>query len=222
MSRIFALALVTMLAVPAAAQTPGFVQVDGRAMLPIGEWADNFSFPDESQFGAGPAGRVSFGMAPKNSRFFTVGLEAGYTHVGTSAWEEFTASRSSRVDASARMWSLMAGGTVSLPGRGRSTFGAELHGALGVLVPSGEERFQGRSYEYDFLQTTIAGRLGARGVWKLGEFDLWLGADFLVAPGAVRHTEPLASANAPLARSLERRTLTALEPGAGLRYWFSL
>jgi hypothetical protein len=51
---------------------------------------------------------------------------------------------------------------------------------------------------------------------------VWAGTDFLVAPGAVRYTEPLASAGAPLRRSLERRTLTALEPGLGLRYWFAL
>ena len=75
---------------------------------------------------------------------------------------------------------------------------------------------------YDFLRTTIAGRVGARGTWRLGELDLWAGLDLLVAPGAVQHTEALPSADAPLVRSLERRSITALEPGVGLRYWFGL
>jgi hypothetical protein len=220
--RLAAAALALLLALPAAA-TPGFVQVDGKALLPLGEWSDNFSFPDQSQFSAAPAGRVTLGWAPRDSRYFTVGFEAAYSQLGTSEWEAFTARRTSRVDADARMWSLMAGGTVTLPGRGRSTFAAELHGALGVLLPSGEERFAGSTYSYDFLKPTIAGRLGARGVWRFDpSWDFWAGADLLVAPGAVQHTEALASAGAPLRRSLERRTLTTLEPGLGLRYWFAL
>lgn len=222
MLRAAAAALVLLLAFPVAA-TPGFVQIDGTALLPLGDWSDNFSYPDQTQFSPAPAGRVTFGFAPADSRFFTLGLEAAYGRLGTGEWERFAARRAGRVDADARMWSVMAGGTVSLPGRGRTPFGAELHGALGVLVPSGEERFAGATHDYGFLRPTIAGRVGARGVWRFDRsWDLWAGADLLVAPGAVRHTDPLASAGAPLRRSLERRTLTTLEPGLGLRYWFAL
>lgn len=211
-----------LLALPAAA-APGFVQVDGNAMLPMGEWSNNFSVPDQSQFSAAPAARVSAGWAPRSSRYFTVGFEAAYSRIGTGAWESFTARRTSRVDADARMWSLMAGGTVTVPGRARGPFALELHGALGVLVPSGEETYAGTRVDYDFLKPTIAGRVGTRGVWRFDpSWDVWAGADLLVAPGAVRPTEPLASAGGPLRRSLERRSLTALEPGLGLRYWFSL
>lgn len=228
MFRPAAVALALLIAVPAAAapaaakDAPAFVQLDGRVMFPLGDWSDNFSWPEQTQFSPGPAGLFGFGWAPLASRYFTVGLEAGYTQVGTSEWEEFTASRGSRVDAAARMWSVMAGGSVSLPGRGSGAFAAELRGALGVLVPSGEERFRGAVVDYDFLRTTIAGRVGGRFVWRLDPFDLWAGADLLVAPGAVQHQKALPSADAPLVRSLERRSIVALEPGFGLRYWFGL
>lgn len=222
MLRLLVAAAVLLLALPAVAD-PGFVQFDGNAMWPIGEWRSNASFPKQSQFSLAPAGRLTVGWAPRESRYFTVGFEAAYSQLGTYEWESFTARRNEAVDADARMWSLMAGGTLSMPGRGRTPLGFELHGALGVLVPSGEEKYAGNTFAYDFLKTTIAGRVGARAVWRFEpKWDLWAGADFLVAPGAVRYTEPLASAGAPLKRTLERRTLTALEPGLGLRYWFSL
>lgn len=220
MVRGVALALVLLLAPPAAAQAPFFVQVDGRAALPIGDWADHLSFPDQSHFSPGPGGNLAVGWAPGGTRYFTVGVEGGYTLLGTHEWERFAARRVGRVDASARMWSAMAAGTVSLPGRGRGPIAAELHGALGLLVPSGEERFRGRTTDYDFLRPTLGARLGGRAVWRFEALDFWLGCDVLVAPGAVQPTEPLPSAERPIARNPVRRTLAAVEPGMGLRWWF--
>lgn len=222
------LAFLLTLALPlSAAAAPDeaqavFFQVDGGAALPLGQWADNFSFPEQRQFGVGPGARFAFGWAPGGSPLFTAGIEGGWVRLGTSDWERFTARQTSRADAEAWLWSLMVAGTVDLPRRGSGPFAAELHGALGLLLPRGEERWQGRRVEYDFLHPTLAGRVGLRGAWRHERWDLWIGADLLVAPGAVRHEEPLPSAGGPLVRSLERRTLTALEPGLGLRCWFSL
>ena len=222
MARRFVIALVLLAAAPGAAQTPAFVQVEGRAALPFGDWANNLSHPEQTQFSAGPLAQVALGFAPGNTRYFTVGVEGAYARLGTHEWEAFTARRTSRVHANARMWSVMAAGTVTLPGRGRSDLAMELHGALGLLVPTGEERFENETTEYDFLRTTLGARLGARAVWRFSEVDLWLGLGVLVAPGAVRPTDPLPSAGAPLAPTAVRRTLATFEPGVGLRYWFGL
>lgn len=223
MSRRLAAALASLVILAigkeAEAQT-AFVSLEGGPLLPFGDWADNLSHPDQTQFGVGPGGKLALGWAPRDTRYFTVGLEVAHGQPGTHAWESFTARTSSRAQAGARLWTVMAGGTVSLPGRGWSQMAAELHGALGVLVPSGEEQWRGTTTDYDFLRSTVAARVGSRAVWRLEEFDVWLGLDVLVAPGALRPTEPLPSAEAPIARNPVRRTLAVIEPGFGLRYWF--
>lgn len=232
-ARLAAALVPLALALPAAAQIPKaqhlqppgdyFVQLDGTVGVPIGDWSNNVSFPKTSQFLPGPGGRATIGFAPLSSRYFTVGLEAGYLHLDTSDWESFASRRGFSMDSGARMWSAAAGGTLSMPGRGRTPFAFELHGALGVLVPSGEDRIAGRTYDYEFLRSTLAGWIGARGVYRLsGSFDLWAGAEMLVAPGAVQHTAdtPVLTEGGP--RHQQRRTVTALEPGLGLRYWFGL
>jgi hypothetical protein len=163
------------------------------------------------------------GLSPRRSRFFTVGLEAGYVELGTYDWESSTAQRGLRVEAEARLFTLSAVGTLRMPGRGGGPLALEFLGALGVAVPSGEERLEGRSYDYEFLRTTLLGRIGARGVWAFHDsWDLWLGAQFAVAPGAVRHTRAQPSWGEERVGNRERRSLTAVEPGLGVRYWFSL
>lgn len=213
-------------AATAATPSPGiatFVEIDGGIGVPLGGWADHPGFPGATRFGLGSGGRVSLGWAPNRSPWFTTGLEVGFLQLGTSEYETFARGRGVPVAASARWWSVAAGGTVHLPGRGKSPFGLELHGALGVLAPSGEDRLGGRSYDYDFLQTTLAGWLGARGTWRLSSmFEVWSGLEMLVAPGAVRNRSDSPYLGEGKAGDGRKKTAVSLEPRLGLRTWFDL
>lgn len=213
-------------AVAAAHPSPGiplFLELDGGLGIPIGGWADLPAFSDESRFGLGSGGRVSLGWAPNRSPWFTTGLEVGFHQLGTADYETFARRKGVPLRASARWWSVAAGGTVHLPGRGRSTFGLEFHGALGVLAPSGEDRLEGRRYEYEFLQTTLAGWLGARGTARLSSsFEAWTGLEMVVAPGAVRYRSGASYLGDGKKGDGRSRTATSLEPRIGLRTWFDL
>lgn len=208
---------------PPGAGLPVFVQLDGNIGLPLGGWAEHAAFPDATQFGLGSGGRLTLGWAPSNSPYFTAGVEVGFSQLGTSAYERFARGKGVPLAASARRWSAAAGGTVHLPGRGRSTFGLELHGALGLLVPSGEDRLAGKEYDYEFLQTTMAGWLGARGSLRISSsFDVWAGLDLMVAPGAVRYRVGPPLLGDGKKGDGQSRTATSLEPGVGIRTWFDL
>lgn len=200
-----------------------FLEVDGGPGFPLGSWTDHPGYPETSRFGPGGGGRLSLGWAPNRSPWFTAGLEVGFQQLGTSDYERFARGRGVPLAASARWWSVAAGGTVHLPGRGRSPFGVELHGALGVLAPSGEDRLQGRSFDYEFLQTTLAGWLGARGAYRLSSmFEVWSGVELMVAPGAIRNRSDSPYLGDQRAGDGRSRTAVSLEPRVGLRTWFDL
>ena len=220
--RVLALLFLLLPSIAVADGIPVVVQLEGSALLPIGTWADSPVNGDESIFSPGPGGRLSVGFSPRQSRIFTVGVEGGYTLLGTYDWESSTARRGMRVDAEAQLWSFAAFGTLTLPGRGAGPWAFELFGALGVLLPEGGERVDGERYEYEFLRSTLLGRLGARGLLRFGGgWEAWAGAHFSVAPGAVRHERAHPSWGERVGNR-ERRSLTAVEPGLGLRYWFNL
>lgn len=182
-----------------------FAGVEANALIPVGTWTDGGAQGtpalEAPRFSAGPAGHLALGWSPLRSRFFALTLEGGYTAVGTEAPPGGSAS--------ARLYTAAVGGILDMPGRGSTPFALELHGSLGVLVPTGEAEADGVKMPYDFLDSTLFGRTGARLVARLPRgFEAFAGADFLAGPGGVQHP------------GVEPRTIMGLVPALGLRYWF--
>jgi len=157
------------------------------SFVPVGDWA-NHPYAgrtlgsvtyDEGldQFGPGFGIGFEIGWKSRGPFQLTLGLER--TTLGTGEWEDEAARHGSDVSShAARLSSLLF---LSVELVGTRTFRTEIRVGLGVMSAWGSEtvRDLSVSYDYDFLRTAFAGRVGVGGSLRISRgVDLALLVDF--------------------------------------------
>jgi len=115
---------------------------------PIGEWKKH-RFAPVNQFGGGFSigGDLEIRLSPKAG----IGIVVGYTQLDVSAWEGYAATQGDEVSASASALNI---GILLMPyllDTGPSVLKLEIGAVL--ILPSGRERTDRFTYEYDFMRS---------------------------------------------------------------------
>ena len=179
---------------------PLAIGVEGAALLPLGTSAagdpGSVQAVDGTRLKEGAAVRLSIHHAPSGSRFLSLGGELG------GAWHD--AKVPGARGGAVRAWRAGLVGALAIPGRGSAPLALELSCAAGLFVPAAAPE----APALPFLRPTLYGAPAARLLVRLDDaLELAVGAELLVAPGAVDHPDR------------QKELWLTAGPVAGLRLW---
>lgn len=173
------------------ASPPFAIGLEGAALVPFGDVAAAPSSIEE-----GLSALLTLRHAPEGSRFFAIGLELGGAALDATV--------PGAPGGAVRALRAGLGGSLAIPGRGGGPFALELTLGLGLLRPVAAAE----SPELPFLRATLYGAPAAKLLVRLDEgLELSVGAELLVAPGAVDHPDR------------QKELWLTAGPVAGLRLW---
>ena len=146
-----------VVAQPAADTLRNSVALRVGYSAPVGDWAKSPVAPSVSLIGGSVT--VELDLDFVIGRRLTVGIEGGYTSLGGGAWEEYASGFGDRLEVSGSFIHCAVLLRPHLMVSGANILRLELGPA--VLFASGEEVYEGRAYQYDFLGgTSFGGKVG--------------------------------------------------------------
>ncbi len=164
---------------------PGSLGLRGGLSWPLGSWAASRINPNVNFFIQG--GTFDADIELNIGKRLTLALAGGYSNLNGSDWEEYVASKGGSVKVTASAFHL----ALLLRPHVLVTRTDLLRIELGpaILWPKGSETYQGRSYSYDFLQSSSWGvRGGVEYTRFLTEtFGVSICAAVLVFPSGVKY-----------------------------------
>ena len=161
------------------------VGIDGGYFQPLGAWAEHRYAQGTDLFGGSATLR---GELELRMRRLGIALNASYTKLNTGAWEAYARDRDDELEASA---SLTQFGLLLKPYfKMRRPHAVNLEFGLIYSLPSGEERFAGRRFEYDFLKAVFGFMAGVGYERYLSQSTaLTFRLGWMFAPGGVHYAD---------------------------------
>lgn len=172
--------------------------------IPVGDWKTH-RYADVDQFTGHIV--VQGDLEFRWSRLLGFELSGGYLTLSTGDWEDYAASQGDAVDASAYV---LYWGVDFKPHLLETEHSAlSLLAGLNVCFPSGQERFENMTYNYDFLKYAFGLRFGLEFERDVSR-NIALMASFssIIMPGSVEYADGLSY------------TIATLPLTAGIRFRF--
>ena len=176
--------------------------INGGYFQPNGDWTAHRYAQGVNLFQGGPAVTGEFELSYAR---VGIALRAGYVNFSTTEWEKYASARGDEIQASASLFHVGVLLRPYLKTSEPDVIKLEL-GAL-YAIPSGEERFNNRRFEYDFLNSGF-GFTGGVGYDHYFNRTTALTAQAagLIVPNGVRYADG------------EQHALRGLSLALGIRY----
>ncbi len=185
----------------------GSFGVRGGMSFPLGEWMASPSNASVDMFGSGYSFEADLDFAIGSS--WTLGFAFGYMNLDGSAWEDYVSRQGEKLDVSAHDISI----AVLLRPHLIATYPDFLRLEFGPagLFASGEETYQGTTFQYDFLNDFSLGFQGGVEYTRYISDVIGLSAHaaFIVFPTGIEYLNG------------EKRTVMALPVTLGFRFMFN-